>query len=301
MRFPLITAMILASALTLGGCVTKSTFEKKVAEAEQLSFSLAALQNEHQTLQQDFKDLSGRHETLTRDFNNTEARCKALEQDLERARTDINRLETVLSERGTAAGKAMAEMRQTIDRLQTENRDLGQQVETERIARQARIAQIKSTYDELMEKMQSEIERGEITISELQGRLTVNMVDRILFDSGKADIKSSGLEVLRRVGNVVKTVTDKEVRVEGHTDNVPISPRLQSQFFSNWELSTTRANNVVHFLQDKVGIPGERLSASGFGEFRPVADNTTPEGKAQNRRIQIILTPMEARAVKPLE
>ncbi len=97
------------------------------------------------------------------------------------------------------------------------------------------------------------------------------------------------------MGDILKGVTDKEVRVEGHTDNVPISSRLKDVFPSNWELSTARATNVVHFLQDQVGIPGERLSTCGFGQFRPVAENETAEGRAQNRRIQIVLVPLEGR------
>jgi hypothetical protein len=86
-------------------------------------------------------------------------------------------------------------------------------------------------------------------------------------------------------------------QVEGHTDNVPVSPRLQDTFPSNWELSTARASNVVRFLQDRVGIPGERLSSCGFGQYRPLADNTTAAGRAENRRIQIVLVPLEAQAV----
>jgi chemotaxis protein MotB len=160
---------------------------------------------------------------------------------------------------------------------------------------------MKNTYDELVDKMESEIERGEITISELQGRLTVNMVERILFDSGEAAVKPAGLEVLTRVGDILKEVADKEIRVEGHTDNVPISSRLQQTFPSNWELSTARATNVLHFLQDRIGIPGERLAACGFGEHRPIAGNDTTEGRAQNRRIQIVLVPLEGKVHQPLE
>ena len=155
----------------------------------------------------------------------------------------------------------------------------------------ARLAQLKSTYDKLVDNMEEEISRGEITISELQGKLTVNMVERILFDSGKADIKKNGLAVLKRVGDVLKEASDKDIRVEGHTDNVPISSRLKDVFPSNWELSTARATNVVRFLQKDVGISGSALAACGYGEFRPVADNATAEGRAQNRRIQIVLVP----------
>jgi chemotaxis protein MotB len=148
--------------------------------------------------------------------------------------------------------------------------------------------------------MDAEIKRGEITISDLQGKLSVNMVEKILFDSGEAEVKEAGLEVLHRVGGIVKEVQDKEIRVEGYTDNVPISPRLQQKFPSNWELSTARAVNVLHFMQDSVGIAGERISACGYGQYRPIADNNNPKGRSQNRRIQIVLVPIENQLTQPL-
>jgi chemotaxis protein MotB len=266
-----------------------------------LTETVRGLETDYQQLAKLKEALIASNDELNRQLTDALEKSSNLQQDLLRARADIDRLEKVLSARSEETGKAMAEMRQTIDRLQAENQDLAHQVEQERIAREARIAQMKSTYDELVEKMETEIQRGEITISELQGKLTVNMVERILFDSGKSDIKPAGLEVLKRVGDILKEVADKDIRVEGHTDNVPISPRLQQTFPSNWELSTARATNVVHFLQDRVGIAGERLSACGFSQYSPVAANDTPEGRAQNRRIQIELVPLEATVVKPLE
>jgi chemotaxis protein MotB len=103
---------------------------------------------------------------------------------------------------------------------------------------------------------------------------------------------------LERVGNIIKNVQDKIIRVEGHTDNVPIAVRLQKQFPSNWELSTARATNVVRFLQDKVGMDATRLQAVGLSEYHPIASNETPTGRSQNRRIEIALLPMPG-ASKP--
>lgn len=283
------------------GCVSKSTYQQQLDETTRLNKTVEGLEAEIEDLLQRQGELAGRNDALNHDLTDALARASALQQDLDRARADIDRLEKVLTARSQEAGSAMAEMRQTIDRLQEENRELGRQVEEERLAREARIAQMKNTYDELVDKMESEIARGEITISELQGKLTVNMVDRILFDSGRAEIKPAGLGVLTRVGDILKGVADKEIRVEGHTDDVPISPRLQQTFPSNWELSTARAESVVHYLQETVGIAGEKLSACGFGEYRPVAGNDTAEGRAQNRRIQIVLVPLEGKMVRPLE
>jgi chemotaxis protein MotB len=298
---PSFAFIILLIPFLISGCVSKSVYQKKTDEAKLLAKTVDGLETERQQLMQQKEELAGLNKNLDKRLAGAMEKNSALQQDFLRARADIDRLEKVFSARSEEAGKAMAEMRQTIDRLEVQNRELDQQVEKERIARQARIAQMKSTYDELVDKMESEIRRGEITISELQGKLTVNMVERILFDSGEAEIKAAGLEVLRRVGNILKGVEDKHVRVEGHTDDVPISSRLQQIFPTNWELSAARATNVVRFLQSEVGIEGKRLSACGFSKYRPVADNDTPEGRAQNRRIQIVLMPLEAKIVTLLE
>lgn len=189
--------------------------------------------------------------------------------------------------------------RKTIESLDLHTRNLAVEIEQERLAKEAALEKMQSSYNQLQEQMQQEIQRGEITISELEGRLTVNMVDSILFASGSAKIKKAGLEVLKRVADIVKEITDKEIEVEGHTDNIPISSRIKKHFASNWELSTARAVTVVRFLQEH-GIDGERLTAVGHGEFRPIASNATREGRAQNRRIQIVLVPKVQHIVKPV-
>jgi len=148
------------------------------------------------------------------------------------------------------------------------------------------------TYAQMIEKMRSEIAEGQVTITELKGRLTVNMVDAILFDSGKADIKPEGRQVLQKVAEVVGQVEDKAIRVEGHTDNVKIGGALARAFASNWELSASRAINVARYLQ-RLGVDPSLLSAAAYGEYRPVSENDTPEGRAKNRRIEIVLVPRD--------
>jgi chemotaxis protein MotB len=140
--------------------------------------------------------------------------------------------------------------------------------------------------------MKSEISKGQVTISELKGKLTVNMVDSILFDSGKAEVKEGGLEILGRVISILKDVTDKSIRIEGHTDNVQIVGGLARRYPTNWELSAARAINVARHLQDQ-GIDPGQLAAVAYGEWKPVATNDTAEGKAKNRRIEIVLAPKE--------
>ena len=149
-----------------------------------------------------------------------------------------------------------------------------------------------TTYQQLLQEMKGEIAQGQITIKELKGKLTMDVVDKILFASGEAKVKKEGLDVLSRVVDILKTVKDKNIRIEGHTDNVKIAGRLASVYPTNWELSAARAINVSKYLQEK-GIDPSILSATAFGEYQPVADNTTPEGRAKNRRIAIILLPQD--------
>lgn len=292
-----VTLQLITSSLIIAifasGCVSQSAFQRKSDEAEHYATLSSNLEQDYAKLLEQQKQLALRYDELGQQLDTSRNTAVTLRQDNLRAKADIERLEKILANRSAEAGQAMTELRQDIDRLQEEKRNLSAQLEQEHLARQARIAQLKTTYDDLVDKLESEIKRGEVTISDLQGRLTVNMVEKILFDSGKADIKPAGLNILKRIGTILKNTADKSIRVEGHTDNVPISPRLKNIYRSNWELSTARAGSVVHFLQDRLGIPGERLSVCGFGPYRPIADNATTKGRAQNRRIQIVLVPHE--------
>ena len=135
--------------------------------------------------------------------------------------------------------------------------------------------------------------------SNLEGQLSVNLLNKILFDSGKTVIKKEGRKVLQTLGDVLNKFPDKALQIAGHTDNVQISERLRERYPSNWELSTARATSVVHFLQDTVGLSGGRMIAAGYSEYQPVASNEEPEGRALNRRIQILLVPFKT--VNPTE
>ncbi len=190
---------------------------------------------------------------------------------------------------------AREELLARFSNLEREKAELANRLDTQIASlskeKQQELDRLRATYDTLVTDLKSEIDQGQITITKMADRLSVSMVDKILFSSGEADITAEGIKVLDRVGNVLKNTQNKVVRVEGHTDNVPISSRLAEKFPSNWELSTTRATNVVRFLQDKVGIPPARLEAVGLSEYHPVSTNKTLAGRSQNRRIEIALLP----------
>lgn len=282
--------ILIALTLACGACVSNSAYQQKLDENDFITRQLGEMEAECQ-LVKDRRDylvkLNGDLERRLHEAGRLEARQRA---ELNKNKADIERLEKILSSRNTETGAAMKEMRQTIDRLEAKNRDL----EQERLAREARMARIGKTYDELTVLLAAEIGRREVVLDIHPDSLSINLSEKILFDSGATEVKSAGLEVLRRLGGVLVNLQGHDLRIEGHTDNVPISSRLREKFPSNWELSAMRAASVLHFLQTQVGLPGERLAAVGHGEFRPVADNATPEGRMLNRRIRILLKPQDA-------
>ncbi len=140
----------------------------------------------------------------------------------------------------------------------------------------------------LESKLKGQIADDQVSFRLGEGGLVVILSDEILFASGKAELKSEAYPVLDKLAKVIKReVPDKDIGVSGHTDNVPIQ---HSSWPSNWELSTRRATNVLHYLEDK-GISPRRLSATGYGEHRPLASNNSSDGRAKNRRVEIVILP----------
>jgi chemotaxis protein MotB len=142
----------------------------------------------------------------------------------------------------------------------------------------------------LRRQLETELEQKTVEIEELQGRLSVRMMDRLLFDSGSADISGGGAAVLAKVGPVLAGGKEM-IRVEGHTDDLPVGPGLKSMYFSNWELSAARAASVVRYLQYGQGIDPARLETVGLGGYRPLESNDTSAGRRRNRRVEIVLLP----------
>lgn len=190
--------------------------------------------------------------------------------------------------------RSQAEAEARLDKLAAEKTEmvaLQHELARDVQAKEEELAKVKATADELEEKMKAEIASGDIRLSRANGRLKVDLVDKILFDSGDARISKRGEGVLARVGAVLSRIEDKQIQVAGHTDDAPISARLVERYPTNWELSTSRATNVVRFLEEKAHVPPARLAASGYGPFHPISPNTTPRGRARNRRIEILLAP----------
>ncbi|MGV3756852.1 MAG: OmpA family protein [Verrucomicrobiota bacterium] len=143
----------------------------------------------------------------------------------------------------------------------------------------------------LEQEMRAAMESKDITISELQGKLEVNILDRVLFDTGKAEMKPEGADVLLRIANILTNHPNRLIHIIGHTDNIPIRAGANTKYPTNWELSTARALAAVRYLVEKAGVDPHRLAAVGYGEYHPIADNSTEEGRARNRRIALVVLP----------
>ena len=216
------------------------------------------------------------------------AQNEKLEKEIENKILEIKQTNEQVIHMERKAGRIKAEKEKEADELKAQ--------------KDAEIARLKGTYENLVTDLKSEIEKGEIKVTQIKDKLSVNLVEKILFDSGRAEVKPKGKEILQKVGNILQSVHDKEIRIEGHTDNVPIGGNLKQLFPTNWELSTQRATNVLRFLQEGAGLEGKYLSSVGYGEFRPIATNETTEGRAENRRIEIVLVPLDIQGIfKKLE
>lgn len=151
--------------------------------------------------------------------------------------------------------------------------------------------QVTQKQHEMEDQMRTALQSRDVTISELQGRLTVNILDRVLFSSGEAELKPEGQQVLAQVASVLTQHTNRQIYVIGHTDNIPFRGTSFSRYASNWELSTARATAAVRYLTEHAGVDPAKLAAVGYGEYHPAADNSTTEGRAKNRRIAIVIVP----------
>ncbi len=156
-------------------------------------------------------------------------------------------------------------------------------------------AELKRIQGELTQKLEPEIQSGNVRIKRRGRELVVDLADQILFDSGQAEVNESGQVVLDQVSQALADLQHYTIQVGGHTDSTQVvTPKTQERFPTNWELSTARATNVVRYMQEHGKIPGQRLVAAGFAEFRPTSTNNTAEGRAKNRRIELVLLPIRS-------
>lgn len=288
---PVMRIAPLALTLTLGasvlsGCVSKQRYDAALADADGLRAQLGQAQASHadevnklrQAIDEAGRAMQERDDRLQEaatGAHNTQAKLdeatainQQLRGELERLGKNVDKL---LSERGTLTG-ALDDAKIRLEELRKA---------------QAAAEQRAQLFRELVMKFQKMVDAGELQIALRDGRMVLQLPTDVLFDSAKVDIKPSGKGALKQLAQVLETLDDRRFQVAGHTDNVPIQT---SRYPSNWELSTARAVEVTRFLVAQ-GVSPSMLSAAGYGEFDPVAENESSQGRAQNRRIEISLVP----------
>lgn len=258
MRSPILLSLV--ATLLVTGCVKKGVHEEALATLAQRDQTIVSLEGQIAECELEVDRLQGELATTALELENQTNRLTQCTQDLSEARA--------LIEEGSE------EMQELARRLE----DLS--------AVEAELRERDAIFRSILERFQSLIDTGMLEVVVERGRLKLKLPQDILFESGSADIGDEGEATLTEIAGVLATLDDREFQVEGHTDNVPITRR----FDSNWELSTARALSVVHIFIAG-GVNPSNLSAAGFGEFQPRADNETPEGRELNRRIEIVMVP----------
>ena len=265
---PLLCSFTLAT-----GCVTQGKYDLAMQNAQTLEEQLQAEKAARTTK---VGELEGQLQALEEKRQGLEAEKAALGTRLAASENQLTA--------GTAERRALE---QRLAELTALNDELARSKKKLTEAKEA-LEKKSAEYENLSKSLEKEISEGKVELSELRGRMTVNLKDKILFASGSARVGKEGQEALVKIASALKGVQGKIIRVEGHTDDVPTDPN--GTFPSNWELSLARAMAVVHALQD-AGVDPTRLSAAGYGPYQPIAANDTPEHRSLNRRIEIVLAP----------
>lgn len=281
MRTTPLTAALLASAVS-SACVSIGTHEELARMHSETKERLAAAQLDLGARSKELDATKHREADLGAALGaerqraaELDARRQALEGQLASAeaalRATQGELATVIKDRSALKG-SIDEMKQALDELAR------RKAEADR-----RIAE----YHSLLARFQRLIDAGKLKVKIVDGRMVVQLSSDILFSSGSAALSKDGKVSVVEVAGVLAQIPERTFQVEGHTDNVPIKTE---QYPSNWELASARALTVVRAMTDS-GLAASRVSAASFADTRPAASNDAPEGKAQNRRIEIVVVP----------
>lgn len=270
--------------------VSEAAFQSARAHADRLEAQLAASKEENASLDALTEKLQGTNKSQADQLVELAQRVAALSATNTADKAKKAELEAMLGalqEQASAAESDAAQAREKAAALAAERERLA--AEAARLAEEkAKLERKTAEYDALVGSLEQEIASGQVTITELSGKLTVNVSNAILFDSGATAVKPEGKAALTKVAGVLAAVADREIRVEGHTDDVPV--RAGASYPDNWALSALRASTVVGILVAG-GVDPLNIAAVGYGEHHPAGPNDTAANRAINRRTEIVLVP----------
>ncbi len=222
------------------------------------------------------------HQVALDELSSTRQALDNTGQELSRARIDLDETRRELIDLEIRN----QDLAYALNRLDAEQEELTLQLALAREV-QAEADRRNEFYAQFVDRLQTMIDGGQLTIKVEDGRIAIQLPNNILFDSGRAQLNQNGKKTLGQIAEVLSQFNTRRFQVEGHTDNMPIN---SNRFPSNWELSSARALAVLHVLIE-AGVSPKNLSAAGFGEFQPRAENASLQGRQQNRRIEIVMSP----------
>ncbi|SJN49343.1 Flagellar motor rotation protein MotB [Sphingobacterium sp. JB170] len=260
---------LFVSGLLLASCGGKKKF--------------AALQTQHQ-------ELASKYQESQMELTEARATITSLEQQLEQERKNneslkeaLTRLQGTLDASINSSAQGNVNISKLVDEINASNKYIQHLVNTK-----AKSDSLNMVLTNNLTRSLSREELQDVDVQVLKGVVYISLSDNMLYKSGSYEISDRAGETLSKIAKIIQDYRDYDVLIEGNTDTDPIT---QKNIRNNWDLSTLRASSVVQALQMQYGIDPQRLTAGGRGEFNPIAENSTPEGKARNRRTQIIITP----------
>jgi len=234
-------------------------------------------------------------EANQREMQTLQAALTTAEQNLERTKQELQ----AVQQQRVELQERYQGVTTNLDTTQEHLRALMAQVEEDNALRQAEqekeaqlSARLEGVYDQFIEQLRDEIQSDTLVVQQNGDHVLVRMAGGAVFTQGMASVRPKGREMLRKISRILQNHPDYEVHVEGHSDNMPLNAELRERWGTNWGLSAARAASVIHCLQ-LLGVPPDHLSAKGYGAVRPLVNQDTPEGRRQNRRIDIVVQPVK--------
>jgi chemotaxis protein MotB len=241
------------------------------------------LQASYDKLDSNTRDLRGKYLLTERNFAVAQDRVKSLDDQLASERSNNKQLQSALDKCLTSSGQGNLNISKLVDEINSSNRYIQQLVNAKN-----KSDSLNMVLTNNLTRSLSQSEMQDVDVKVLKGVVYISLADNMLYKSGSYEISDKSGETLSKIAKIIKDYSTYDVLIEGNTDNVPIS---QKNIRNNWDLSALRAASVVMALQTTYQVDPKRLTAGGRGEYNPIADNSTPSGKSQNRRTQIIITP----------
>jgi len=301
---------VIALTLVLStSCVSKKIYTDLENKYANLKKENRKLSDNNKTLSKDLNTSSNGLDELQKQYDDAIAQRNKLQSDYDTTKTNLDNLtasydaleknsSSALAQNSKKNRELLAQLEAKEQALAAENERLAK-LKAELESRSQRVAELENviaTKDAAMTKLKDAISQAltnfegkGLTVEQRNGKVYVSMENKLLFQSGSWAVGTNGKQAVKQLASVLAENPEIAILIEGHTDNVPYTAK--GQLTSNWDLSTKRATSIVTLLRENEGISPENLTAAGRGEYAPIASNDTREGKAKNRRIEVILTP----------